>query len=68
MTDNAPTATVKDPVCGMDVDPTTAKNRSEYRGQTYFFCSRMCLQAFEDDPLRYLSKGHLGGPLPTTGK
>ncbi len=28
---------VKDPVCGMDVDPHTAKHRTEYDGRTYYF-------------------------------
>ena len=28
--------TVKDPVCGMDIDPTTAASKSEYKGQTYY--------------------------------
>ena len=30
---------VKDPVCNMDVDPATAAGSSEYKGQTYYFCS-----------------------------
>jgi len=30
---------VKDPVCSMDVDPKTAANISEYKGQMYYFCS-----------------------------
>ena len=28
---------VKDPVCGMDVDPHTAKHRADYAGHTYYF-------------------------------
>jgi Cu+-exporting ATPase len=68
MADQQPTTTATDPVCGMEVDPATAKNRSEYRGETYYFCSRMCLRAFEDDPLRYLSKGRPGVPSPTGGR
>jgi len=28
---------VKDPVCNMDVDETTAKYVSEYKGKKYFF-------------------------------
>lgn len=47
-------ATLKDPVCGMAIDPATAKHTSEYLGQTYYFCSLMCLKAFEDDPQPYL--------------
>ncbi len=68
MTHNAPTATVKDPVCGMDVDPATTKHSSEYRGQTYYFCSVMCKKAFEDDPQHYLTKGQTGGPTQATGR
>ncbi|GGH19447.1 copper-translocating P-type ATPase [Alsobacter metallidurans] len=46
---------VKDPVCGMDVDPTTAKHRAEHQGRPYFFCSAGCRTKFESDPARYLS-------------
>lgn len=57
MTDQETTgAIVKDPVCGMDVDLATAKHTSEYRGETYAFCSLMCKRAFEDDPQHYLQK------------
>jgi Cu+-exporting ATPase len=48
-------STAIDPVCGMTVDPTTTKYASEYQGQTYYFCSLMCLKAFEDQPQQYLS-------------
>jgi YHS domain-containing protein len=27
----------RDPVCGMDVDESTAKHTAEYQGQTYYF-------------------------------
>lgn len=33
------TPVVKDPVCGMDVDPATSPYSSERDGQTYHFCS-----------------------------
>lgn len=46
----------KDPVCGMEVDPATAKHTSEYRGQVYAFCSLMCRKAFEDNPQQYLGQ------------
>jgi Cu+-exporting ATPase len=45
---------VKDPVCGMMVDPNTAPARAEYRGQTYYFCAPGCKVAFEKDPEKYL--------------
>jgi Cu+-exporting ATPase len=46
---------VKDPVCGMTVDPQTAKHRTAHAGATYFFCSAGCRQKFETDPPRYLA-------------
>jgi YHS domain-containing protein len=44
----------KDPVCGMSVDPSKAADKYEYKGVTYYFCSRGCKQAFERDPEKYL--------------
>ena len=32
----------KDPVCGMDVDPHTAKHRADNAGRTYSFRSARC--------------------------
>jgi Cu+-exporting ATPase len=46
---------VKDPVCGMSVDPATAKNRAIHAGQSYFFCSAGCRAKFVADPSKYLS-------------
>jgi P-type Cu+ transporter len=48
--------TVKDPVCGMDVDPHTAKHRATLHGHPYYFCSAGCRTKFENDPARYLSE------------
>ena len=48
-------AQVKDPVCGMMVDPSTAPGQSSYQGTTYHFCSAQCLRQFESDPARYVS-------------
>ncbi|MBX3179375.1 MAG: heavy metal translocating P-type ATPase [Candidatus Hydrogenedentes bacterium] len=45
---------VKDPVCGMDVDPETAKHRADHGGATYYFCSDGCRVKFEKDPDHYL--------------
>jgi Cu+-exporting ATPase len=46
---------VKDPVCNMDVVPSTARGSSEYKGQTYYFCSQSCVQRFNADPEKYLA-------------
>lgn len=49
-------ATVKDPVCGMDVDPTQAKFKAENQGKQFFFCSSGCLEKFQVEPQRYLDR------------
>ncbi len=43
-----------DPVCGMTVDPQTAKHRAAYDGRTYYFCCEGCKTKFEADPGKYL--------------
>jgi P-type Cu+ transporter len=45
----------KDPVCGMAVDPATAKHRCEHGGRTYYFCSAGCAEKFAAAPQDYLS-------------
>ena len=49
------TGMVKDPVCGMSVDPETSTNRADYQGQTYHFCRAGCREKFMADPERYLA-------------
>ena len=44
-----------DPVCGMKVDPATAKHRTEHAGKSYFFCSARCREKFAADPAPYLA-------------
>ncbi|MEI9805040.1 MAG: heavy metal translocating P-type ATPase [Pseudolabrys sp.] len=46
---------VLDPVCGMTVDPHTAKHQTSYRGHTYYFCSAGCKTKFTADPQKYLN-------------
>jgi YHS domain-containing protein len=52
------TITYVDPVCGMDVEPETAAGKSEYKGQTYYFCSPGCKRSFDKDPEKYLQHNH----------
>jgi Cu+-exporting ATPase len=49
-------ATVKDPVCGMNVDPATSKHRFAHRGAIFHFCSARCREKFAADPAKYLEK------------
>src|SRR5436853_3387254 len=54
-----------DPVCGMTVDPHTAKRRHQHRGHTYYFCSAGCRTRFAADPGKYLSKDQRAAePVP----
>jgi len=46
-------ATVKDPVCGMDIDPATAAASEKHGGKTYHFCSENCHQQFVATPERF---------------
>lgn len=46
---------VTDPVCGMKVNPTTAKGgKSTYGGKDYFFCNPKCKTKFDANPNQYL--------------
>ena len=45
---------IRDPVCGMVVDPNTAKHQAEYAGATQFFCSARCQTKFLANPSQYL--------------
>src|SRR5207253_2546864 len=47
----------KDPVCGMSVDPGSAKHSAEYGGHTYCFCSQGCKTKFVADPVSYIGEG-----------
>src|SRR3989338_887335 len=38
---------VKDPVCGMEVEPESANPRLVRAGKTYYFCSAKCRDAFD---------------------
>lgn len=52
--DKAGAAPATDPVCGMKVDPATAKHRFSYHGQDYFFCGARCRERFEADAEKFL--------------
>ncbi|HEY3212180.1 MAG TPA: heavy metal translocating P-type ATPase [Actinomycetota bacterium] len=46
-------ATVRDPVCGMEIDPASAASSEEHEGQTYYFCSQTCHDSFMAEPEKY---------------
>jgi YHS domain-containing protein len=51
----------EDPVCGMSVDPGTARAKgltlTDERTE-YAFCGKGCLLEFRDDPTHYLEPGY----------
>jgi len=47
-------AAVRDPVCGMNVDPHETPHHSLHGGQTYYFCSAGCKESFDKEPGKYL--------------
>jgi len=49
-------ALVTDPVCKMEIDPKTAAGKSDFNGQTYYFCSLGCKREFDKDPGQFLGK------------
>lgn len=57
---------VTDPVCGMSIDPNTAKHSLIEDGRTYYFCSAGCKAKFEGDPAAYLAKNATAAPPEVT--
>ena len=43
-----------DPVCGMTVDPAKAAGTADFKGTSYYFCSKHCLHAFTADPKKFV--------------
>src|SRR5437016_2728837 len=58
MTENLsnPATAVKDPVCGMTVNPASAEHRAEFKGKSYYFCCSGCADKFKADPEKCLAQ------------
>ncbi|MGA7506531.1 MAG: heavy metal translocating P-type ATPase [Candidatus Sulfotelmatobacter sp.] len=56
----------RDPVCGMNVNPATAKHIHDHQGTKFYFCCAGCLEKFKADPAKYLDQKRLSG-LVTLG-
>jgi P-type Cu+ transporter len=46
---------MKDPVCGMTVDPAKTPHHADHSGEAFHFCSAGCKAKFIADPPRYLA-------------
>ena len=53
---------VRDPVCGMAVDPHTTPHRHQHAGRPYYFCSAGCQAKFAADPAKYLAPSAMTAP------
>jgi Cu+-exporting ATPase len=56
-------ATLRDPVCGMTVDPAKARGRAQHGREIYYFCSPGCMHKFVSDPGKYLSTSYQPGGM-----
>jgi Cu+-exporting ATPase len=54
--------TVRDPVCGMTIDPARAAGSSRYGGDTIYFCSPGCKAKFDASPAAYLPQADPAPP------
>ena len=54
---------VLDPVCGMTVHHDSAAGSYEHNDETYYFCSRHCLEKFRSDPDTFLAREEVFGPV-----
>ena len=59
------TVPVRDPVCGMEVDPG-GPHRLEHAGAVYHFCGPGCLRRFRDDPAASLAPPAVERSTPAT--
>ena len=58
----------KDPVCGMTVEPSKAAAKQEFRGTTYYLCSRGCAARFAKEPEKFLlAPGSSGMEIAQSG-
>ena len=47
---------VTDPVCKMTIDENKAAGKSEYHGNTFYFCAIGCKKKFDADPSAYAKR------------
>ena len=65
---NVTPASAIDPVCGMNVNPATAKGVHEHAGKKYYFCCAGCAEKFKANPEKYLNAPKAASPgLVTPG-
>ena len=61
MTERRTIDPTEDPVCGMTVDPSQAREKGltlVHEGTEYAFCGKGCLLEFRDEPSKYLDPAY----------
>lgn len=61
---NAGDGAMRDPVCGMQVMPETARFSAVHAGEDYYFCSARCEEKFTAAPEDYLGDRPAPEPMP----
>ncbi|MBI5955064.1 MAG: heavy metal translocating P-type ATPase [Chloroflexi bacterium] len=46
--------TIRDPICGMEIEPQNAFAKREHMGRTFYFCSQSCVNQFDKNPHGYV--------------
>ena len=55
---------VRDPVCGMEVDPHSTPFSQKHGGRTYYFCSAGCLAKFQANPSQFTGPERASEAVP----
>ena len=55
-------AIVTDPVCGMQIDPRGAAGKIHSGGETFYFCSKSCMETFNREPGKYAKHSKADSP------
>lgn len=58
---DSPFPIVRDPVCGMRLSASEAFDKTDYRGNTYYFCASGCHDKFIKHPSQYAKKEIISG-------
>jgi Cu+-exporting ATPase len=43
----------KDPVCGMNINPSECPYKTEHKNKQYSFCCKECMTAFKNNPDKF---------------
>lgn len=49
---------VKDVVCGIEIEDSQAAGKSEFNGETFYFCNQNCRNQFDANPEKFVNSGH----------